>query len=108
LKGPVGHQLAMALGGAFGTPFDPAFWDRNSPFTIVRNSPKPVGLKIYFDCGMEDEYGFNMGAEAFDELLVSRGIPHEFHLYPGGHDEAYVAQHLPASLTFHSHAFGLH
>lgn len=107
LQGPFGERLAFALGGAFGTPFDPAFWDRNSPFTLVRNGPRPMGLKIYFDCGTEDQYGFNVGAQAFHDLLVARHIPHEFHLYPGGHDEAYVAQHLPASLTFHSHAFGL-
>ena len=105
--GTPGEQaLSMALGSAFGNPFDRTFWDRNSPFTLVRNSPPPVGLKIYFDCGTEDEYGFNVGAQAFHDLLVSRGIPHEFHLYLGGHDVAYVAQHLPASLTFHSRAFG--
>jgi len=105
--GTSGEQaLSIALGSAFGNPFDRAFWDRNSPFTLVRNSPPPVGLKVYFDCGTEDEYGFNVGAQAFHDLLVSRGIPHQFHLYLGGHDEAYVAQHLPASLAFHSHAFG--
>jgi S-formylglutathione hydrolase FrmB len=104
---PGEHALSIALGGAFGTPFDRAFWDRNSPFTIVRNTSRPVGMKIYFDCGTEDEYGFNVGAQAFHDLLVSRAIPHEFHLYLGGHDEAYVAQHLPASLIFHSRAFGL-
>ena len=43
--------------------------------------------------------------EAFHDLLVARGIPHEFHLYPGGHDWNYFAQHLPASLEFHSRAF---
>jgi S-formylglutathione hydrolase FrmB len=104
---PGEHALSIALGGAFGTPFDRAFWDRNSPFTLVRTASRPAGMKIYFDCGTEDQYGFNVGAEAFHDLLVSRGIEHEFHLYPGGHDEAYVAQHLPASLVFHSRAFGL-
>ena len=104
---PGEHALSIALGGAFGTPFDPAFWEHNSPFTLARSTPRPVGMKIYFDCGTEDEYGFNVGAQAFHDLLVARGIEHEFHLYPGGHDEAYVAQHLPASLAFHSHAFGL-
>jgi S-formylglutathione hydrolase FrmB len=100
-------QLARILGGAFGTPFDAAFWERNSPFTLVRKGPRPAGLQIYFDCGTEDEFGFNAGAEAFHELLDARKIPHEFHLYPGGHDWSYVAQHLPASLEFHSRAFGL-
>jgi enterochelin esterase family protein len=100
-------QLARILGGAFGTPFDAAFWERNSPFTLVRKGPRPSGLQIYFDCGTEDEFGFNAGAQAFHELLDARKIPHEFHLYAGGHDWSYVAQHLPASLEFHSRAFGL-
>jgi S-formylglutathione hydrolase FrmB len=101
------NMLSRALGTAFGSPFDAAYWDRNSPFTIVKNSPKPVGLQIYFDCGTEDSYGFNKGAQAFHDLLVSKGIPHEFHLYPGGHDWSYFAQHFPASLEFQSRAFGL-
>jgi S-formylglutathione hydrolase FrmB len=99
--------LSRALGTAFGSPFDPAFWNRNSPFTLAKDGPKPAGLLIYFDCGTEDSYGFNKGAQAFHELLVSKGIPHEFHLYPGGHDWTYFAEHFPASLEFHSKAFGL-
>jgi S-formylglutathione hydrolase FrmB len=98
--------LASALGSAFGSPFDPVFWDRESPFTLVRNGPRPIGLQIYFDCGTEDDFGFNKGAQAFHDLLLSRKIPHEFHLLPGRHDEAYFAQHIPASLEFHSRAFG--
>ena len=99
--------LARVLGSAFGNPFDRAFWERDNPFTIVRNGPRPVGLKIYFDCGTEDSYGFNVGAQAFHELLVSRHIPHEFHLYPCAHDWSYFAQHFPASLEFQSDAFGV-
>ena len=68
---------------------------------------RPTGVKIYFDCGSEDDYGFNAGAEQFHELLLARGIPHEFHLYPGGHEWQYFAAHLPASFEFESHAFGL-
>ncbi|HXW55608.1 MAG TPA: alpha/beta hydrolase family protein [Candidatus Cybelea sp.] len=99
--------ISRFLGSAFGTPFDPAYWTEESPFTIVRERRRPIGLEIYFDCGLDDSYGFNRGAAAFDKLLTSRGIPHEFHLYPGVHDWAYFAQHLPASLEFHSRAFGL-
>jgi S-formylglutathione hydrolase FrmB len=101
------NMLARMLGSAFGVPFDGAFYERNSPFAIVRNGPRPAGLKIYFDCGTEDSYGFNVGAQAFHELLVSRHIPHQFHLYPGGHDWTYFAQHVPASLEFQSDAFGV-
>lgn len=99
--------VAEVLGKAFGSPVDAAFWQRESPFTIVKDGPRPVGLQIYFDCGTDDEFGFNKGNEQFHELLTARGIPHEFHLYPGGHDWDYFAEHLPASFEFQSHAFGL-
>lgn len=106
-QGSAADGIARVLGPAFGVPFDRAFWDRHSPFTIVKTMPRPSGLKIYFDCGTEDDYGFYNGAKAFHELLDSRGIPHEFHLYPGGHDWTYFVRHFPASLEFHSSAFGL-
>jgi S-formylglutathione hydrolase FrmB len=107
MTGDQGGMLSRVLGTAFGSPPDAAYWNRNSPFTLVRNGPHPNGLKIYFDCGTEDEYGFNAGAQAFHDLLDARHIPNGFHLYPGGHDWSYVAQHFPASLEFHSRAFGL-
>jgi S-formylglutathione hydrolase FrmB len=92
------------LGDAFGSPFDPAFWDQNDPVTLARTT-NLARLKIYFDCGSEDDYGFDAGAEALDKLLTSRHIRHEFHLYPGGHNWSYFAEHLPALLTFQFHAF---
>jgi S-formylglutathione hydrolase FrmB len=101
------EQIARVLGNAFGVPFDRAYWNRESPFTIVRGELKPVGMKIYFDCGTEDDFGFNLGAQQFDDLLKSRGITHEFHLYPGSHNWIYFATHFPESLQFESKAFGL-
>jgi S-formylglutathione hydrolase FrmB len=94
------------LGDVFGSPPDRAFWDRNNPLTLAKTA-KMTGLKIYFDCGADDGYGFNAGAEALDRALSSRHIPHELHLYPGGHDWEYFAAHLPASLEFESRAMGL-
>ncbi len=94
------------LGAVFGSPPDRAFWERNSPFTLARDG-HIAGLKIYFDCGAEDDYGFNAGTQALHNLLESRMIAHEFHIYPGGHNWPYFVEHLPASLQFHSRAFGL-
>src|SRR5246127_4819824 len=94
------------LGDVFGAPPDRAFWDRNNPLTLARTA-HIAGLKIYFDCGSEDGYGFNSGAEVLDKILSSRHIAHEFHIYPGGHDWSYFAEHLPASLEFEARAFGL-
>jgi S-formylglutathione hydrolase FrmB len=92
------------LGPAFGSPFDAAFWNQNDPINIARTA-NLSGLKIYFDCGSEDDYGFEAGAAALDKLLSSRHAPHEFHLYPGGHDWIYFAAHLPALLEFEFKAF---
>jgi S-formylglutathione hydrolase FrmB len=102
-----GAVLNRVLGSAFGSPPDAAYWKQNNPFTIVQSGARATGLKIYFDCGTEDDYGFDAGAKSFHDLLDSRHIPNEFHLYPGGHDWNYVAEHFPASLGFHSRAFGL-
>jgi S-formylglutathione hydrolase FrmB len=96
---------SRVLGAIFGSPPDPAFWDRNSPLTLARTA-NLTGLKIYFDCGDQDDYGFETGATALDKILASRRIPHEFHIYPGRHDAAYFAEHLPAVLSFASRAFG--
>ncbi len=98
--------VAAVLGKAFGSPVNAAFWRRENPFTIVKDGPRPAGLQIYFDCGTEDDFGFNKGAQQFHDLLNARGITHQFHLYPGGHDWEYFAEHLPASFEFQSHAFG--
>jgi len=93
------------LGGTFGSPPDPEFWERMSPLTLGRTAPL-AGLAIYFDCGDQDDFGFESGAAALDKLLTARRIAHEAHLYPGRHDWQYFAEHLPASLKFHSRVFG--
>ena len=102
---PQQEALSRMLGTAFGDPFDRAYWNRNNPFTLVENGARPEGMKIYFDCGTEDQFGFDAGAQTFHELLLAKKISHEFHLYPGGHDWIYFAEHFPASLEFHSQAF---
>ena len=95
---------SRVLGEVFGAPPDEAFWQRNSPLTFARTADLK-GLKIYFDCGDQDDYGFDSGAAALDKILNARHIPHEYHSYPGRHDPAYFADHLPASLMFASRGF---
>jgi S-formylglutathione hydrolase FrmB len=101
---PGGSMRTRVLGGTFGSPPDPAFWDRNSPLTLAR-AANLSGLKIYFDCGDQDDFGFETGTQALDKILASRHIPHEAHIYTGRHDWPYFAEHLPASLQFHSKLF---
>jgi len=101
---PASSPRARILGSVFGIPPDPVFWERNSPITLARTA-NLSGLKIYFDCGDHDDYGFDAGATILDKILKSRHIPHEFHLYPGGHDWSFFAAHLPESLAFQSRSF---
>jgi len=96
---------ARIFGGVFGSPPDAAYWNQESPITLARTA-NLAGLKIYFDCGDQDDYGFDAGAAVLDKVLTARHIAHEFHLYPGRHDATYFAAHLPASLEFHSRLFG--
>jgi S-formylglutathione hydrolase FrmB len=103
--GAAGNLRLRILGNVFGSPPDRAFWERNNPLALARTA-NLTGLKIYFDCGSEDDYGFYAGAGELDRILTSRGIAHEFHLDPGGHDWEYFAEHLPASLEFQSKALG--
>jgi S-formylglutathione hydrolase FrmB len=92
------------FGAIFGSPPDPAYWDRVSPLTLARTADL-AHVAIYFDCGAQDDYGFEAGAAALDRALTTRHISHESHIYPGGHDWAYFSEHLPASLEFHSRVF---
>ena len=94
-----------AMGDLFGRPFDEKFWERNTPFTLARANPAGLRrLKIYFDCGSSDDYGFDAGTRALDQLLTSLRIPHESHIYPGRHDVFYIANHITQVLKFQSRA----
>ena len=98
--------MGRFIGPAFGVPLDVSYWKSNTPFVPARTAQLNA-LKIYFDCGDHDDFGFETGANALHKVLNARKISHEFHVYPGGHDWPYFSEHLPASLEFHSKVFGL-
>lgn len=101
-----GIPAAQVLTKVFGNPIDQKFWDSNSPFALARkNASALLKMKIYFDCGLEDSYGFNRGASELHETLDSLRIPHEFHLYPGSHSISYLQAHVDASFAFHWREF---
>jgi S-formylglutathione hydrolase FrmB len=103
-----GNVAAALLANVFGNPIDQKFWDLNSPFVLARkNAAGLLKMKIYFDCGTEDSYGFYRGASELHETLDSLKIPHEFHLYPGRHSVSYLLAHRDASFEFHWREFNL-
>jgi S-formylglutathione hydrolase FrmB len=89
----------------YGISQDLSYWEANNPMTLAKDTGKLNGLKVYFDCGTEDDYGFEVGAKQLDEMLTKAGYPHEAHLYPGNHGWDYAAKHTGESLLFHWKAF---
>lgn len=96
------------LGIVFGTPFDRAFFDRNNVFYFARTDPAASlkRMKIYFNVGNNDDYGFEQGAQQLHKLLDKRGIPHEFHIYPGRHDGQFIIRHFGNVMQFQWKAIG--
>ncbi len=97
------------MGAIFGDPPDLAFYEKNSAFHLARTAPvsELKGMTIYFDCGADDRYGFNTGTLAMDKLLTGRGVPHEAHIYPGGHNWQFALAHFAASLEAQSKGLGV-
>jgi S-formylglutathione hydrolase FrmB len=91
-----------AIGEVFGSPINRAYFSRNNVFTFVENdSPADLKrLRIYFDVGNNDDYGFENSSEQLHKLLDSRGVPNEFHIYPGRHDPQFVMRHFSAVVQF--------
>jgi len=101
-------SLGDLLSDVFGPPFNRAYFDRNNVFHFARTDSvaELKAMKIYFDVGNNDDYGFEQGAQALDQLLKSRGIPHEFHIYPGRHSIEFVVQHFRQVIEFQWNAIG--
>jgi len=101
-----GNPAAEILTDVFGNPIDLKFWNLNSPFILAAKDAAVLrNTKIYFDCGTEDSYGFYRGASELHRELDHLKIPHEFHLYPGGHNVEYLQAHSDATFEFHWREF---
>ncbi len=96
---------ARILQGPFGSPLSGEYWEENSPLTLADHPERFANLKLYFDCGDHDRYGFEEGAEELHEKLETKGFPHDFALRPGGHGWSYLAQYMKYSLLFHWRLF---
>ncbi|MGA7924542.1 MAG: alpha/beta hydrolase family protein [Candidatus Sulfotelmatobacter sp.] len=103
-----GAPLGKMLAAVFGSPIEVAHWKENSPFVLAqRNLTALRKLNIYFNCGKDDNYGFEKGASALHEQLQKEGVKHEYHPYPGDHSLSYFLAHFTEVMEFHSQAFDL-
>jgi putative tributyrin esterase len=104
--GHPGTSLGRLLGPAFGDPVNPAHWQQNSVFALARKNPTALkNLAIYFNCGQQDDFGFEDGAARLHQLLQSEKIRHEYHSYPGDHSLPYFLFHMGEVMEFHSRIF---
>jgi S-formylglutathione hydrolase FrmB len=102
-----GAPLGKLLATVFGSPIEVAHWRENSPFVLAARNQAVRKLNIYFNCGQDDNYGFEKGAAALHEQLQKAGVKHEYHLYPGDHSLSYFLAHFTEVMEFHSREFAL-
>ncbi len=89
------------LFGALGLHSLAAFGE-DRPFLqdYLEQVPPEAWPRIFLDMGDKDqELGFD---SQFEALLTQMGIPHEWHLYPGAHDEPYWRAHVEEYLRWYA------
>lgn len=89
------------LFGAIGAHSLALFWTDGEEINQLLGSIPWDGLpKIYMDIGTKD---LDLeSTTSFEERLMALHIPHEWHLFPGFHDEDYWKSHLEDYLRWYS------
>jgi S-formylglutathione hydrolase FrmB len=104
--GHSGTPLGRLMGPAFGEPINVPHWQQNSIFVLARKNQSGLrSLAIYFNCGQQDDFGFEDGAAALHRQLQSEDVKHEYHSYPGDHSLTYFLFHMGELMEFHSRVF---
>lgn len=104
--GQTGTPLTGVLGPVFGKPINSSHWNANSTFVLARKNAAALrNQAIYFNCGRDDNYGFEKGAAELHTELVGEHVKHEYHAYPGDHSVEYFLSHFAEVMEFHSRAF---
>ena len=103
-----GAPLAALLTPVFGQPINVEHWRDNDIFLLAKKNGVALRkLAIYFNCGQDDNYGFEKGAAALHAELQKENVVHEYHAYSGDHSLTYFLSHFAEVMEFHSQAFGL-
>jgi S-formylglutathione hydrolase len=101
-----GFRYALAT-KLFGTPPDLAYFQANNPLALARSNAAAIkSLKIYFDVGDHDRYGFQGGNQKLDATLNEAGIKHEFYFVAGDHGWSFLTARSQPALAFVWNALG--
>lgn len=76
----------LGLDEVFGNPIQKDAWQKANPLCIAENADAATlkTLRIYFDAGTSDRYGFAAGNTLLHEALDKKGVPHTWRLIEGG------------------------
>ncbi|HEV2426174.1 MAG TPA: alpha/beta hydrolase-fold protein [Terriglobia bacterium] len=96
---------AQLLQEPFGSPLNEAYFEANNPIDLAEHSDTFKGLRLYFDCGDHDRYGFLEGNQDLDKILTAQHFPHEFAAREGDHGWSYEEDYMHFALQFHSQEF---
>ncbi|MBI3158664.1 MAG: hypothetical protein HYZ26_03565 [Chloroflexi bacterium] len=89
--------------GALGLHSLPVFWDDVPHLRRWLEAIPPEDLpRIYLDVGERDRDEIKESTFWFRDLLDELGIPHEYTLFSGYHDEEYWASHMEQYLRFYA------
>lgn len=88
--------------GAIGAHSTPVFSTDTNPEIIawLRATPLDKLPRLFVDTGKNDRW--RTYTLVFEEILDEEGIPHEWHLYPGFHEDTYWQAHLEEYLRWYT------
>jgi enterochelin esterase-like enzyme len=91
------------LFGAIGAHSLPVFWADTSHIRAWLDAiPEEDMPRIYIDIGDKDRPSIMESTLWFENLLTERDIPHQWHLFPGYHEEAYWSAHVEDYLRWYT------
>lgn len=75
-------------------------WLKYDPITIAKNK-KISDLKVFLDCGNKDEGRFYMACKKLYEILKSKNVNVENHIFKGHHNVEYIISNLEKYYKFY-------
>jgi len=99
------HSVALRdQAQAFSFFGDKQYFEAHDPKSLCLKNPGAASrFVIWIDIGTKDSW-FD-AASAFHAQLQSENLPHLWHVYAGGHDDAYWTSHAADYLRFYNQAF---
>ena len=67
---------------------------------LLNSIPVEEMPRIYMDIGKSD--GLKSSVEKFEAQLTQRGVPHEWYIYPGFHNEKYWSKHVEEYMKWYA------